>query len=151
MANRLSWLRQPPSALADTALEPEPGTDSPSLRLGMTSVPFLFKITFERCCDRKPCNLRLGPAEILHPCVHLINTAPAWCRALMVLTVGTAEFENLLLSCCVLLRNGRGSAVIRGARKEWYLPKEVFGVDYMLPTKACYNRQTKIIIFIVYA
>jgi hypothetical protein len=71
----------------------------------------------------------------------------------MVLTVGTAEFEGLLLSCCVLVQNGRGGVAIKEAGKGWILPKEVFGTDYMLPTKACArdNRQTKIIKCFVYA
>jgi hypothetical protein len=49
-----------------------------------------------------------------------------------VLTVCTAEFEGLLVLCCVLVRNGRGGVAIKEALKEWYLPKEVFGADYML-------------------
>ncbi len=46
----------------------------------------------------------------------------------------TQEFEDLLLSCCVLVRNGRGGVAIKEARNVGYLPKEVFGADYMAST-----------------
>ncbi len=38
---------------------------------------------------------------------------------------GTPEFEGLLLSCCVLVRNDRGSVVIKEAQKEWNPPNEI--------------------------
>ncbi len=45
-----------------------------------------------------------------------------WCRAL---TVCTPECEGLLLSCSVLVLNGRGGVAIKQAWKEWHPPKEV--------------------------
>ncbi len=41
------------------------------------------------------------------------------------LTVGTPEFEGLLLSCSVLARNGRGGVASKEAKKEWHPAKEV--------------------------
>ncbi len=87
-------------------------------RPGLSAGPLCF-------CDRKPCKPRLGPTKVPQPVVDLINMAvPAWCRAL---TVCTRECQGLLLSCSVLVlvRNGSGGVVIKEARKEWHLPKEV--------------------------
>ena len=85
-------------------------------RPGLSADPFCF-------CNRQPANSRLGPAKVPQPCVDLINmAAPAWCLAL---TVGTPKFKGLLLSCSVLVLNGRGGVAIKEARKEWHPPDEV--------------------------
>ena len=57
-------------------------------------------------CDWKSSNSRLGPAnlKVPQPGVDLkYMAALAWCRAL---TIGTPEFEGLLLLSIVLVRNG---------------------------------------------
>ncbi len=72
----------------------------------------------------KPSNSRLGPAEVPQPGIDLVNVAASACSRASQ-TVSTPKFEGLLLSCSVLVRNGRGDVAIQKARKEWNPPKEV--------------------------
>ena len=73
---------------------------------------------------RKSTNTRLGPAKVPQPGVDLIHmAAPA--RSL-ARAVSTPEFEGLLLSSSILIRNSRCGIAIKKARKEWHPPKKVF-------------------------
>ena len=71
----------------------------------------------------KSTNSRLGPAKVPQPGVDLIDmAAPALSLAR---AVSTPEFEGLLLSRSVLVRNGRRGIAMKKARKERHPPKKV--------------------------
>ena len=77
--------------------------------------------------DQKATNSRLGPAKVPQPGVDLIDmAAPA---RFLAWTIGTPEFEGLLLSRSVLVWKGRGGddrgVAVKKARKEWHPPKKV--------------------------
>ena len=95
---------------------PGPHSTLGRIRSGRSADPF-------GCCDRKPCDSRLGPAKVPQPGVDLVNmAAPA--RSL-AWSVSTAERKGLLLSRSILVWNSRCCVSVKKARKEWHPPKKV--------------------------
>ncbi len=79
---------------------------------GLSADPFRFGYW-------KSSNPRLGPSKVPQPVIDLIDmAAPAGCRALTISTPDLPEFEGLLLSSSVRVRNIKCGVAIKNARKE---------------------------------